>query len=442
MKIFRSIFLIAALSLHCFKNEAIAQEIILSSVDEAIEYAYKHNPSLEAYKLQSEITDLNYRSQRNSRFPTISYSFNGQRTGDLAVTPLPGELFGQPGETVDAAFGQPYSFNSGITIQSNKLDWQNKLQTKLAKNEISVIEAEIEEYKQQLAQQVSLYYYSALIADRAIQLSDSNTTISQEILRLTELRFDQGIEDQFSVNQTKIQANNSNISSLSNQAFYEECIHQLKVLLGLRYVSDLVLGEQLDYNWNEDIDYSQLKIDSRLVTLSSQLHSSELRLKLQKASFLPSISLTKYNGKQLNRDDFDLSFVNDDWSDYSYVSVGISIPIFSGFSRTNNVKIANRELSIARLNYQTELQNRENSDLLLISDFNLSVETLNRAYETFNLAKQNQEIAFSRYESGLIILDQYLLTVDDRIATENAYLNDLSTVYTHYSTIISRSIHQ
>ena len=432
----------AVLTLVCQSNEGTAQVIVLGSVDQAIEYAIDHNPSLEAYKLKAEVTEINYRSQRNSRFPTISYSFTGQHTGDLAVTPLPGELFGQPGETVNAEFGQPYSFNSGISIQTNTLDWQNRLQTKLAKNEIAVIEAEIEEYKQQLAQQVSLYYYSALIAKRAIQLSDSNTTISNEIVRLTELKYNQGIEDQYSLNQTKIQANSSTISSLSNQAFYDECIHQLKILLGLRYVSELELSEQLDYNWNDEIDYSQLRIDNRLVTLSNQIQSSELNLKLQKSSFLPSISLTRYHGKQLNRDDFDFGFISDDWNDYSYVSVGISIPIFSGFTRNNNVKIANRELSLARLNYQTELQNRESSDMLLISDFNLSVETLNQSYETFKLAHENQEIAYSRYENGLLNLDQYLLAVDDRIGAENAYLNDLSSVYTHYSTIISRTIEQ
>jgi outer membrane protein TolC len=440
MKFLKSILLVTLLTLFCQNNNGVAQEINLNSVDDAIEYALDHNPSLEVYKIQAEVTEINYRTQRNSRFPTISYSFTGQRTGDLAVTPLPGELFGQPGETVDAEFGQPYSFNSGLTVQSNKLDWQNRLQTKLAKNEISVIEAEIEEFKQQLAQQVSLYYYSALIAERAIQLSDSNSTISNEIVRLTELKFNQGIEDQFSLNQTKIQANNSSISSLSNQAFYDECIHQLKILLGLRYVSDLELSEELDYNWNEDIDYSQLKIDSRLVTLSNQIQSSELNLKIQRASFLPSVSLTKYNGKQLNRDDFDLGFITDDWTDYSYLSVGVSIPIFSGFNRSNNVKIANRELSLARLNYQTELQNRESSDMLLISDFNLSVETLDQSYGTFKLAQENQEIAYSRYENGLINLDQYLLAVDDRIGAENAYLNDLTSVYSNYSTIISRTI--
>lgn len=441
MKILKTILIVAILSLFCQVSDGVTQEILLHSVDDAIGYALDHNPSLEVYKLQAEITEINYRTKRNSRIPTVSYSFTGQRTRDLAVTPLPGELFGQPGETINAEFGQPFSFNSGITIQTNSLDWQNRLQIKLAKNELSVIEAEIEEYKQQLAQQVSLYYYSALIAQRAIQLSDTNATVSNEIVRLTELKFNQGIEDQFSLNQTKIQANHSSISLLNNQAFYDECLHQLKILLGLGHTSDVVLSEELDYHWKEEIDYSQLTIDSRLVTLSNQIQRSELNLKLQKASFLPGISLTRYDGKQLFRDDLDVGFISDDWTDFSYLSVGVSIPIFSGFNRNNNVKIANRELSLARLNYQTELQNRESSDMLLIRDFDLSVETLDQSYNTFKLAQENQDIAYTRYESGLINLDQYLQAVNDRIGAENAYLNDLSSVYSTYSTIISRTIH-
>ncbi len=418
------------------------QMLEVGSIDDAIAYAMEYNPSLEVYKLQTQLTDLNYKLQRNTRFPTITYNFSSQNTTSLAVTPVPGELFGQPGETVEAEFGQPYAFNSGITVQSNRFDWQNNLKTKLAKNEISILEAEVDEFRQQLVQQVSLYYYTALIAKKAIEINEENISVSNKIIDLTELRLQEGLEDQFGVNQSKMNASNSKKTKLSNEALYAECITQLKNLFGLSYLTELNLTEILSYEWshsNFSIDSLDVASNRRLVTLNRQIEGYKLNFRVQRAAYIPSITATNYTGKQLYRDDFGLDIGKGTWADYNYTLLTISFPLFTGFSRSNNVKIANRQLSLAKLDYETELRNTELSDMLLISDYRQGIETLEQSQTTYDLAKENQDIAFARYEEGLITLDQYLNAVEDRLQSENAYLNDLSILYSHYSTIISRT---
>ncbi len=415
------------------------QMLEVGSIDDAIGYAMEYNPSLEAYKLQTQLTDLNYKLQKNTRFPTISYNFSGQNTTSLAVTPVPGELFGQPGETIETEFGQPYTFNSGITIQSDRLDWQNNLKTKLAKNEISILEAEVNEFRQQLVQQVSLYYYTALIAKKAIEINEENISVSNKIVDLTELRLQDGLEDQFGVNQSKMNVSNSKKTKLSNEALYQECITQLKSLFGLSYSTELSLNENLDYEWSHSVSSIDPSTNRRLVTLSRQVEGYELNFRVQRAAYIPSITMTNYTGKQLNRDDFGLDIGKGTWADYNYTLLTISFPIFTGFNRSNNVKIANRQRSLAKLDYETELRNTELNDMLLLSDYNQGIETLEQSQTTYELAKENQDIAFVRYEEGLITLDQYLNAVEDRLQSENAYLNDLSILYSHYSTIISRT---
>ncbi|MCG8374208.1 MAG: TolC family protein, partial [Balneolales bacterium] len=254
--------------------------------------------------------------------------------------------------------------------------------------------------------------------------------------------FEQGIEDQFGLNQSKMNAGNNWRTKFSNEALYEECISQLKNLFGIKYGQQLQLNELLEYDKPNDVSFIDVTTNRRLITLNRQIESSELNVRIQKAAFMPSISMTTYNGRQLNKEEFGLDIGEGTWTDYSYVSATISIPIFTGFSRNNQVKIANRELSLAKLNYETELRNSELADMLLLSDYNHGVETLEQSQVTFNLAKENQQIAFVRYEEGLITLDQYLNAVEDRLLSENAYLNDLSMLYSHYSTIISRTSFQ
>ncbi|MCG8372471.1 MAG: hypothetical protein MI700_03020, partial [Balneolales bacterium] len=65
MKLLKIPTLIVIFSTTCFT--ANAQEIVLERIDDAIEYALENNPTLEAYKLQTQITDYSYRIQRNSK---------------------------------------------------------------------------------------------------------------------------------------------------------------------------------------------------------------------------------------------------------------------------------------------------------------------------------------------------------------------------------------
>ncbi|RNC83773.1 MAG: TolC family protein [Balneola sp.] len=440
MKLVKSIILACLFALSA--SSLNAQVVEVDSIEYAIEYAIQNNPTLETYKLQAQITDLNYKLQKNTRFPTITYNFSGQNTTSLAVTPVPGELFGQPGETIETEFGQPFAFSSGITVQSDRLDWQNKLKTKLAENEVSILEAEVDEFKQQLVQQVSLYYYTALIAKKAIEINEENISVSDQIIDLAELRLQEGLEDQFGVNQSKMNASNTLKTKLSNEALYEECITQLKNLFGLPYSTELRLNEDLDYEWSHSVSSIDPVSNRRLVTLNRQIEGYELNFKVQRAAYYPSVTMTNYTGKQLNRDDFGLEIGKGTWADYNYTLVTISFPLFTGFNRSNNVKIANRQLSLAKLDYEIELRNTELSDMLLLSDYNQGVETLEQSQTTYDLAKENQDIAFVRYEEGLITLDQYLDAVEDRLQSENAYLNDLSILYSYYSTIISRTEQQ
>jgi outer membrane protein len=69
-------------------------------------------------------------------YPQASAGFKGTDNLNLAVTPLPVELFGQPGKTIDAQFAKHYVYNSGITINQNIFDWTAVMQAKIAGNKI------------------------------------------------------------------------------------------------------------------------------------------------------------------------------------------------------------------------------------------------------------------------------------------------------------------
>ena len=128
----RSIRLIVfSFSLLSFGVTSNAQDVTISSIEEAIELALKRNFDFQNYTINQQKASLEYKQAKRHRLPTISGTFNGQRNIDLATTPLPGEIFGQPGEVVDAQFGQEYTYNAGINISKQFFDrnahWQKKI---------------------------------------------------------------------------------------------------------------------------------------------------------------------------------------------------------------------------------------------------------------------------------------------------------------------------
>ena len=82
----------------------------IASLNSAWSMAFDHNPDYQNYKLNQEKAEVNYKVSKSYRLPTISASVNAQKNLDLAITPLPGEIFGLPeGTTLDAQFGQEYN---------------------------------------------------------------------------------------------------------------------------------------------------------------------------------------------------------------------------------------------------------------------------------------------------------------------------------------------
>jgi outer membrane protein TolC len=137
-------------------------------------------------------------------------------------------------------------------------------------------------------------------------------------------------------------------------------------------------------------------------------------------------------------DDLAISFKNDTWSDYSYVSANLNIPIFSGFSRKNKVKIAKIENIISTENLKIEKAKTTSKDQQLLTEYDRNITILKSSQDSYKLTKENTDLAMLKYEQGLLSLDAYFKLYEDYLKAENNYLNTLSITLSQYATILSR----
>lgn len=433
MRILVTAYCIAAIPLY-----GKTQNITLGSLEEALKLSLTSNVDYQNYILNQKKADLEYRQSRNYRLPTITGSFSGQRNVDLAVTPLPGEIFGQPDQTVEAQFGQKYNYNAGLTISKNLFNREARLQSKISKLNTKFAAVEKDAFENLLKEQVSLYYYTGLVAKRAIRIGEQDFESAESIRQLSQEKFEQGTIDALALNNSQINVNSVSQNLNSSKQLEYQCITELKKLLRMNASDTLTLSEEIEEDWPKSIDLKQLQTDHLVKSAALQLQQADMQVKLSRAVLLPSVSMNSYYGRQQFRDDFGLSFSNGSWTNYSYLSLNLSVPIFTGFSNRSKIKQSQLSQQIALSEKQQAEQHATLNDELLLTDYELATDDVRSTLETYQLYEKNKELTFQKYEQGLISLDSYLAVFEDYIKAENAYLNTLSKLYTYYSQIIPR----
>lgn len=410
----------------------------LNSLPDVIAMAVAKNPTQAIYREQIRQAGLNHKASVGFLYPQASAGFNATDNLNLAVTPVPGELFGQPGKTIDAQFGKHYVYNTGITINQNIFDWTSVMQAKIAGNNIRLNQLQQDAYVQSLKEQVARYYFTALIAQSALAINSFDKKLGDSVVLLTNQRLQAGSTDRIAVNQAEINANSILQNKGQSQQLYDQSIENLKILLGQGAATELQLMETLNADSLLQSNIPQIGIDRSLDVYQQQVKVADLQSKSQRSAAYPKISASAFFGDQQFRNDFGLSFGNNSWSAYSYIGLGINIPIFTGFSNANKYKSAVAQKQIAQLQYNNARQQSDINDRLLIKNYNDYLNMVTAAKVSFQLYGANLKLNEQKYKEGVISLDVYQKAFQDYLAAENVYLNNLSLLLSTKSTIISR----
>ena len=410
----------------------------VASLEELLKLARIQNPDVKSYELNVKKSNYDVKTSKAARLPSIAGSFSGQRNLVLATTPVPGEFFGQPGTTVNAQFGQEYAYNAGISITKSFLDRQTSLKIKMAQLTLEAAEVQQDAYFQLLNQQVSLNYYSLLIAKRAIALAEKDKEVADSIALLGEQRFQEGLVDALVVNQARINANVTKQNLNSSKQLYENSNNELKLLLGLGDEDTLKVLASMQYELPLMYGASELRPDDNIRLASLNKEQAQNQVKIQKSMFLPKFSIASYYGKQQFAENFEIDFGNSTWSNYRYLGLNLSVPILTGFSNQNKLKASRLDLEwaeneLSKTNLKSQMQ-----DTRLVEEYHTSLINANLAKEAFQLYEKNERLTLQKYSEGLISLDRYLYAFEDYLKAENAFLNSLLNTYTYYSQIIPR----
>lgn len=298
------------------------------------------------------------------------------------------------------AFGLENVLTYGVQLQqplfSGGSIWNGY---KISKLGVDIAEAQLENSRQSLLQQVTSNYYSTLFAKSAVDVSREAVESAQENLEQVQKFYDQGKASKLDLLRAEVQLANFKPNLVSAKNRLEMSISQLTTTLGLDNDVDYVFTDSLSYRHSPYLDKSlqdliSLAIKNRpeMNIIRNQKEITHKQLSMVRGSRLPSLNLSTSYQYQGMRNDLD--FNSDDFNKSFNTTVSLSLPLFNGFKKHSQVQQAKVQLN------ETREQKSSTTDRIRLEVKNayLSMEearekvntqevTIDQAQEALRLAK-------------------------------------------------------
>ncbi|MFT4022913.1 MAG: TolC family protein [Flavihumibacter sp.] len=338
----------------------------------------------------------------------------------LQMVALPGELAGQPGQSLLVAFGQKWNANTAISLSQNIFDKSVFTALKAAKTTREYYQVLGGVTDEQLIEQVANNYYQVMVQQQKLAVIDSNIANSQRVFQVIYGMFQNGLAKKIDLDRTRV--NIANLQAQRQQLLNGVQIqaNTLKFLMGMNITDSIhlpTMGEQSirpDLSLLAETPDAKQRIEYQLLKKQEQLLVYQ-KENVKSANY-PSLSLSGNYGYQGLGNKFPVfkgASQGVNWFDYASVGLNLKVPLFTGFG--NRARIRQAEVDIKKI--QEDLRDKELS-------LNLAFENAKTQLRNAVITLQNQErdidLAQEVFENTKNNYNQGLASLTDLLDAENA----------------------
>ena len=378
------------------------------SLQEAIDYALENNRSsinatrdIDAAKQQKWETTA-------TGLPQISASVDYQNYLKQQVSVIPAEfLGGQEGEFAEVVFSTKQSVTAFATLSQKIFDGSYIVGLQSAKVYLEISKNAKVKTDLEVRKAVIEAYGNVLLAEESIAILERNIEVLEKNLYETNKIFENGLEEEESVEQLKITLSGVK-SSLSNTNRLKKLAYQmLNFTLGLDVHDTLALTDNLETLTENNISLNILDIEENpestidYLIASNDAEAKSLLLKLEKSKALPTLNAFINGGYSGYGDEFNFTKKSQDWFGSSLFGVSLDIPIFSSGMRNASTQRAQINLEKA----ETELTETEQRIKLEIasakSDYQFAIEDYDNKKENLELAERIETKNQTKFFEGI-----------------------------------------
>lgn len=414
------------------------------TLERAIEIALNENPSVKIADMEVQKKKYAKKSSQSALYPQIDAVGQYSRTLKKQVMYMDGafnmeETFAPIISGVDNTFADhiqgyvsgdkgelyqniaknsppPADSNEGIAIGRDnnwsggfQLNWPVVVPSLWKNLEISSLDVELavesaRSSKINMINSIRKAYYGVLLAKDALhvfQQSYDNAILSYNNVND---KYEQGIVSEFDLIRADVNAKNIKPNLIQSQNAYNIASLSLKALMGIDIDQEIsVDGSLLDYEeslYNEILSVdTSLMYNSDLKKFDIQKEQMQKSVELYKAQYYPTISISgNYMYMSMNNN---FKFGDYRWNPTSSVNLNISIPIFDGLKKQNEIR--QTKISLEQMHWQREdiVRNLKLAVNNNINNMTNYVEQIISTKDVIAQAQKGYEISQKLYDTGM-----------------------------------------
>ncbi len=314
-----------------------------------------------------------------------------------------------PKETTDdssdggIAVGRWNTFNAGITATMPLINAQLWKSLAISGESVDLAVEKARSSRLEMVNQVKQAYYGVLLAKEANHVYKSVFDNAVQNLELTQKKYNASKASELDLARAKTTVANAvpNLFNSENSIYLS--LWQLKAIMGIDLEADIDVKDSLlvySGGMSSVLNESELSLSGNSTLRQLEIQADQLAntVKMQQYAYLPTLSLAfSYS---LNAMTNDFKFEEYHWTPYSYVGLSLSIPIFSGGQRLNDLrqtKVQKSQLAIQRENTERQLRIAIRQSL---STMETAVKSHESALDALESAQKAYDIAAKSYEIG------------------------------------------
>jgi len=390
-----------------------------ATLPQIVEYALKHYPLIQQALLDEQITDRQIRSRLADWLPQLNLNANYQNNFQLTSFVVNGNI---------QRSGVYNSSVVGLNLSQNIFNRDVLLASRTRGDALKLSREYTATDKINLVVNVSKAFYDVLLTKKQIEVLNDDIVRLERNLKDTYNQYQGGLVDKTDYKRATISLNNSKAQRKSNEEALKAKYTAMEQLMGYtskdsihlvydsaQMVSEIVVDTLATMDYNKRIEYQSLLTQKKL---------QQYNLQYEKWSYLPTLTAVgAYNMNYLNNR---FSKLYDNNLPNSYAGVQLSFPIFQGTKRTQNIKIA--ELQVTRIDW--DIVNLQNS---ISTEYAQALAAYKSNLANYYAQKENLELARDvfntielQYRSGI---KAYLELITAETDLRNAQSNFSDALY-------------
>ncbi len=439
------------------KEADSSEEPLVITLDQALQIALSENVSVKVADKEIERTGFAKKGTYASLFPQIDISGAYQRTikkqvmyMDFDMSSIGGGMPGGDGETGEGSSDTPSdtpsaggmdtsgglevgrwnTWSAGLTAAMPVINAQLWKSIRISGLDVELAVEKARASRLDMVTQVKQAYFSTLLAKEAFNVYKEVYENAVKNYEETQKKYNVQKASELDLTRAKTTVANAVPNVYNAESSVILSLWQLKAILGVDLDANIdVAGVLEDHSEHMIYDIHQhdsvsLENNTTMKQLAIQAEQLAQTVKMQKYAYIPTLAAQFSFSMNAMTNDFNFSQYR--WTPYSYVGVSLSIPIFSGGKRLNDVRQAKNRYSQVQLQTMDTERNLKIAIRQSLNTMETNMKSYYAAKEAVSTAQKGYDIAERSYQVGRSTLIELN---DAQLALTQAKLSESQAIY-------------